>query len=70
MLGVQCLEKGHLPIRDADRFRQAVSKLVSMYGEHIRIEDTVVFPAAERGLSRSQKAAIASEMVSRREVVS
>lgn len=68
-LGLQCLEEGHLPIRDADRFRHAVSGLASIYAEHIRIEDNVVFPAAKRALSPSQKAAIASEMSSRRDII-
>jgi DUF438 domain-containing protein len=70
MLGVQCLESGHLPAREADRFRQAVSDLASIYGEHIRIEDNVVFPAAQQALSRSEKSVIANEMASRRELVS
>ena len=66
VLGVQCLEKGHLPLRQADRFRQAVSDLASIYGEHIRTEDSIVFPAAQRALSSSEKSAIAREMASRR----
>jgi len=70
ILGTQCLEKGCLPLREADRFRQALSDLASIYGEHIRIEDNVVFPAAKRALSQSQKAAISGEMSSRRELVS
>lgn len=69
-LGLQCLEKGDLSVRDADRFRHAVNDLCSIYGEHIRVEDNVVFPAAHRALSQSQKAAIASEMSSRRELTS
>jgi len=68
-LGAQCLESGHLPPTVANRFRQAVHDLASIYGQHIRIEDTVVFPAAQRVLSCTQKAAIATEMESRRQVV-
>ena len=65
-LGVQCLEQGRLPVAEAERFRQAVSKLVSIYAEHIRIEDEVVFPAAKRALSAPEKSAIAYEMALRR----
>lgn len=65
-LGLQCLEKGHLPVHDAGRFRQAVDDLASIYGQHIRIEDDVIFPAAKRALSSSQKSSIANEMASRR----
>jgi len=69
-LGMQCLEKGHLPVREAQRFLQVVSDLASIYREHIRIEDSIVFPAAQRALSVSQKSAIASEMASRRKSAS
>lgn len=68
-LGVQCLEKGYLPPREALRFRQAVSDLASIYSQHIRIEDDLVFPAAQRVLSGSQKSAIAHEMESRRNLI-
>lgn len=67
-LGLQCLQTGSLPPTDADRFRHAVNDLVSIYGEHIRIEDDVIFPAAKRTLSSSEKSAIAKEMSSRREL--
>jgi len=66
VLGLKCLKKGHLPLHEAGRFRQAVSDLASIYGEHIRIEDTLVFPAAKGALSSSQKSSIANEMASRR----
>lgn len=69
-LGLQCLEQGHLSVAEADRFRHAVNALGSIYGEHIRIEDDVVFPAAKRALSGAQKSEIANEMASRRELVS
>ena len=52
--------------REAGRFRKAVTELASIYGEHIRIEDELVFPAAKLGLSSSQKLAIADEMAGRR----
>lgn len=67
-LGLQCLDQGCLPLPEAGRFRQAVSDLVVIYDEHIRIEDDVVFPAAKRALSGPQKSAIANEMAFRREL--
>ena len=67
-LGIQCLDQRHLLVTEADRFRQAVNDLASIYREHIRVEDEVVFPAAKRGLSGPQQSAIANEMASRRNV--
>jgi len=65
-LGVQCLDHGPLQDKESDRFRQAVRDLASIYGEHIRIEEDVVFPAAKTALTGFQKSAIAQEMASRR----
>ena len=65
-LGRQWLEAGPLPPTDAERFRTGVAQLASIYKEHIRIEDEVVFPLAGRVLSSQDKAAIASEMAARR----
>ncbi|MGO8794141.1 MAG: hemerythrin domain-containing protein [Candidatus Sulfotelmatobacter sp.] len=65
-LGSQCLAQPCLPGKEAERFRHAVNELASIYGEHIRVEDEVVFPAAKRKLSAPQQAAIANEMASRR----
>jgi iron-sulfur cluster repair protein YtfE (RIC family) len=65
-LGRQWLEAGTLAPADAQRFRSDVSELASIYKEHIRIEDDVVFPLAGRMLSPSDKAAIALEMAARR----
>jgi iron-sulfur cluster repair protein YtfE (RIC family) len=67
-LGRLSLDRGHLPPQEAGRFRQAVSDLAVIYGEHIRIEDDVVFPAARRALSGVEKSAIANEMAFRREL--
>jgi iron-sulfur cluster repair protein YtfE (RIC family) len=67
-LGVQCLEHGQLPIAEAEQFRKAVNELNSMYCEHIRIEDDIIFPTARRVLSAPQKSAIANEMASRRKL--
>jgi iron-sulfur cluster repair protein YtfE (RIC family) len=65
-LGRKCLEAGDLSTIEANRFRQAVAQLISIYKEHIHIEDEVVFPLAGRLLSKTDKAAIASEMAARR----
>ncbi|MFY9912673.1 MAG: hemerythrin domain-containing protein [Candidatus Sulfotelmatobacter sp.] len=70
VLGTRCLNEGRLPATEGAQFRQAVNKLASIYGEHIRIEDEVVFPAAKRRLSSPQQSAIASEMASRRNLSS
>jgi hemerythrin-like domain-containing protein len=69
-LGLKCLQEGNLVILDADRFRQAIAELAAMYCQHIKIEDSIVFPMAKRTLSGSQQSAIASEMASRRQLVS
>jgi iron-sulfur cluster repair protein YtfE (RIC family) len=66
--GVQCLRQECLPAEDSDRFRRSVHNLVSIYREHIRVEDEVVFPAAKRGLSGIQQSAVADEMASRRKL--
>jgi hemerythrin-like domain-containing protein len=65
-LGRACLERGPLLPEEARVFRQAIAELVSIYKEHIRIEDQVVFPVAGRVLSATDKAAIAGEMAARR----
>ena len=53
-------------LESADQFRLAVSDLASIYGEHIRVEDELVFPTAKQRLSGPQQSAIANEMASRR----
>lgn len=65
-LGRRCLQQGSLPTEDANRFRDLVTQLVSIYSRHIRIEDEVVFPIAGRVLSSTDKTAIAAEMADRR----
>jgi hemerythrin-like domain-containing protein len=65
-LGRICLERGPLSRAEAQGFREAVGELQSIYKEHIRIEDEVVFPVAGRTLSRADKVAIAAEMSGRR----
>src|SRR5450759_3623090 len=67
-LGQQCLSTGSLSPGEAETFRKAISSLVSMYQQHISVEDGLVFPLAARLLSQTDKAAIANEMATRRKV--
>jgi len=67
-LGQQCLSRGSLSPGEAEAFRKAVATLVSMYQQHISVEDSLVFPLAARLLSQTDKAAIANEMATRRKV--
>ena len=67
-LGQRCLSTGSLSPEEAEAFRKAVAALVSMYQQHISVEDGLVFPLAARLLSQTDKAAIANEMATRRKV--
>jgi hemerythrin-like domain-containing protein len=65
-LGRKCLHAAPLSAEQVQRFRNAVAELSSIYKEHIRIEDEVVFPIAGKLLPANEKAAIAEEMALRR----
>lgn len=65
-LGQRYLATGSLQSSDTAAFRKAVASLVSLYKQHINIEDNLVFPLAARLLIPADKAAIASEMADRR----
>ena len=65
-LGLRYLATGSLQSSDTAAFRKAVASLVSLYKQHINIEDNLVFPLAARLLTPGDKAAIASEMADRR----
>jgi hemerythrin-like domain-containing protein len=67
-LGAQYLATGSLFGPEVEEFRKAVANLASMYKEHIRFEDQLVFPLAVRMLSDADKSAIADEMAGRRNV--
>jgi hemerythrin-like domain-containing protein len=67
-LGQQCLTTGNLSSTKAAAFGKAIAGLLSMYKQHINIEDNVVFPLATRLLSLADIAAIAAEMAARRKV--
>ena len=65
-LGKKGLAHGSLPADQARLFRECVAKLVSIYQEHIQVEDELVFPVAKRVLSSTDKESIAKEMAARR----
>jgi len=67
-LGHRYLSAGSLESTDVEAFRKAIASLVSIYEQHISIEDDLVFPLAERLLSVADKAAIANEMAARRKL--
>jgi hemerythrin-like domain-containing protein len=62
------LEAGSLSASDRERFGTAVARLQDIYSEHIRVEDSTVFPLAARLLSDNDKSAIAQEMAARRKL--
>jgi hemerythrin-like domain-containing protein len=67
-LGQQYLSQGTLSAQEADIFREDVTRLGSMYGQHIATEDNLVFPLAARVLSQKDRIMIAQEMAARRKV--
>jgi len=67
-LGTIYLSGKTLSPTEVESFREVVSGLASLYREHIRVEEEVVFPAAARLLSRDEQAAIGKEMAARRSV--
>lgn len=67
-LGAKYLSTGNLSDDEIAEFRTLVASLTSMYKEHIRVEEELIFPLAARMLSDSEKTAIANEMAGRRQV--
>ncbi len=67
-LGQRWLAEGQLSNADAERFSTLLRQLEKLYGHHIAIEDTEVFPAAARVLPAAARAAIGAEMAARRGV--
>ncbi|HLI62443.1 MAG TPA: hemerythrin domain-containing protein [Terriglobales bacterium] len=65
-LGRKYLSTKALSASEIAAFRESVDHLVSMYRQHIALEDEVVFPCAAQVLSSADKAAIAMEMAGRR----
>ena len=67
-LGQRYLATGSLEAAGVEAFRKAIASLVSMYKQHIEIEDNLVFPLAARLLSPTDKLTIANEMAARRKL--
>jgi hemerythrin-like domain-containing protein len=67
-LGTRYLSTGSLSSSAVEQFRKDVANLASMYQQHIRVEESVVFPLAARMLSHADKIAMAEEMAGRRNV--
>ena len=62
------IQHGSLSIEDAAALSGNLDQLAGIYGRHIEIEDTEVFPAAARALSPSEIEEIGREMAARRNV--
>lgn len=67
-LGQRYLSKTRLSPVEVEKFRTAVDQLGSMYHQHIRVEDEMIFPVAARVLSQDDRASIAREMADRRNI--
>ena len=67
-LGQRYLATGRLEAAGVEAFRKGIASLVSIYKQHIGIEDNLVFPLAARLLSSTDKFAIANEMAARRKL--
>jgi hemerythrin-like domain-containing protein len=68
VLGKQWLKIGSLTLAEAEELRVLLAELAVRYGEHIQVEDSVVFPMAAKLLSSEEKIAIGREMAGRRNV--
>lgn len=67
-LGQRYLSQTRLSPVEVEKFRTAVDQLGSMYQQHIRVEDEMIFPVAARVLSQDDRASIAREMADRRNI--
>lgn len=67
-LGTRYLSTGHLSDIEVAQFRNSVAKLASMYKQHIKVEEELIFPLATKMLSDVEKTGIANEMAGRRKV--
>jgi hemerythrin-like domain-containing protein len=65
-LGQLWLRDGRLLPEQFSRLLTVLTQLRDLYRHHIATEDNEVFPAAAAALSASDRAAIGSEMASRR----
>jgi len=65
-LGNKYLSAGRLGRAEVQAFREAVERLAALYQQHIRVEDTAIFPLAARLLPQADQRAIGLEMAARR----
>ena len=65
-LGSRWLDAGSLPAESATRLADLLLQLDETYRRHIALEDSEIFPAAGRVLSREQLAEVGREMENRR----
>ena len=67
-LGEAWLRNRTLPRQSADRFLSLVETLIRIYAAHIALEDSQVFPLANRVLNEAAQQAIGREMAARRRI--
>jgi len=67
-LGALWIADRRLSAKQRQEFRKAAAQLQAMYSEHIELEDSVLFPAANQMLSAEEKREIGLEMAARRNV--
>ncbi len=65
-LGRAWLTTGTLGNADVQELSQLITELQASYAEHIDLEDTVLFPLAQRVLAKETLAAVGQEMAARR----
>lgn len=65
-VGERWIGEQSLSAADIGEFSSAVHQLAEMYRRHIEIEDTHLFPLAERVLSAEEKREVGREMAKRR----
>ena len=66
VLGRRWLEEVSLPEESAEQLRATLNSLAAMYRSHIELEDSVLFPLAEKTLSAAEIKALGCEMAARR----
>ena len=62
------LANDRLPEADIEQLQARLTRLQSLYEQHIKVEDEEVFPAAARALDAAQVEQIGEEMAARRQV--
>ena len=67
-LGKLWLENGLLPAAQHDQLNLVLNRLSAMYERHIMLEDSELFPLAEKVLRTEDLASIGREMAERRGV--